>query len=475
MPAFFIIFRFYAEKPLKFGARFSIISNMKNDEVKAEQNNYYLYVYGCQMNLHEAEKLAGILEEKGYKKTDDPLNAQIIAFVTCCIRENAEQKVYGHIGALKKYKQKNRGVIIAVGGCMTQKPEAAQKLHEKFPFVDIIFGTHNLPDFAKMLEEKQKSKKSIIRIAEIDEPEDGLYKKRASYPNAWINVIYGCDNFCTYCIVPYVKGREHSRPIAEVVEEVKQVVNEGYKEVTLLGQNVNSYGKEYGENQNFASLLNAICTEVKGEYRLRFMSNHPKDLTEELVKTMAAHKNICHSIHLPLQSGSNRVLKLMNRKYTREDYFAKIDMIKKYMPDCAISTDVMVGFPTETEQDFSDTLDVMERVNFASAFMFVYSPREGTPAAKMEGQIAADVSKDRIMRMVAAQNDRTARFSKTYEGKTVEILCEDYDEKKQMFLGRDEYGRMGYFKSDKNEKGNFVKIKVGNTVGISLYGEKVEE
>lgn len=434
---------------------------------------YYIYVYGCQMNLHEAEKLSGILEEKGYSRTDDAFSADVIAFVTCCIRENAEQKVYGHIGALKKYKQKNRGVIIAVGGCMTQKPGAAQKLHEKFPFVDIIFGTHNLPELGSLIDQKQKSKKALIKIIDSDMPEDGLYKKRTSYPNAWINVIYGCDNFCTYCIVPYVKGREHSRPIAEVVEEARAVINDGYKEITLLGQNVNSYGKEYGECNNFSALLNAICSEVKGEYRLRFMSNHPKDLTEELVKTIASHKNICHSVHLPLQSGSNRVLKLMNRRYTREDYLQKVELIKKYMPYCAISTDVMVGFPTETEQDFLDTMDIMEKVGFASAFMFVYSPREGTPAAKMEGQIPADVSKDRIMRMVAAQNDRTARFSKTYEGKTVRILCEDYDEKRDLYLGRDEYGRMGYFKSDINEKGNFVDITVGTTNGISLYGEKV--
>lgn len=425
------------------------------------------------MNLHEAEKLSGILEEKGYARTDDVFCADVIAFVTCCIRENAEQKVYGHIGALKKYKQKNKGVIIAVGGCMTQKPGAAQKLHEKFPFVDIIFGTHNLPELGNLIEQKQKSKKTLISIIDSDMPEDGLYKKRTSYPNAWINVIYGCDNFCTYCIVPYVKGREHSRPIAEVVDEARAVIADGYKEITLLGQNVNSYGKEYGEGNNFAALLNAICNEVKGEYRLRFMSNHPKDLTEELVKTMASHKNVCHSIHLPLQSGSDRVLKLMNRRYTRDDYLKKVELIKKYMPDCAISTDVMVGFPTETEQDFLDTMDIMEKVNFASAFMFVYSAREGTPAAKMEGQIPAEVSKSRIMRMVAAQNDRTARFSKTYEGKTVKILCEDYDEKRDLYLGRDEYGRMGYFKSDINEKGNFVDIKVGATNGISLYGEKL--
>lgn len=425
------------------------------------------------MNLHESEKLAGILENEGYEKAENAEEAGVIAFVTCCIRENAEQKAYGHIGALKKYKAQNPDVIIAVGGCMTQQSGAAEKLHETFPFVDIIFGTHNLPDFAKMLELKKSRKKSVIEIKEEDENGDLLPRSRNSFPNAWINVVYGCNNFCTYCIVPYVKGREHSRPLAEVVDEAKKAIEAGYKEITLLGQNVNSYGKELPEGVDFAGLLRAISSEVGGKYRLRFMSNHPKDLTEEMVAAMAECPQVCHSVHLPLQSGSNRVLKLMNRKYTREQYLEKVNLIKKYLPDCAISTDVMVGFPTETESDFEDTLDLMRKVNFSSAFMFVYSPREGTPAAKMEGQIPPEVSKRRIIKMVDEQNARTAEISKGYEGKTIEILCEDYDEKKGMWLGRDVYGRMGYFKSDENEKGNFVNIKVESANGISLYGEKV--
>lgn len=437
------------------------------------KNKYFIYTYGCQMNLHESEKLAGILESEGYEKAENAEDAGVIAFVTCCIRENAEQKAYGHIGALKKYKAQNPDVIIAVGGCMTQQPGAADKLHETFPFVDIIFGTHNLPDFSNMLAAKKGRKKAVIEIRDEDENGDLLPRSRNSFPNAWINVVYGCDNFCTYCIVPYVKGREHSRPLTEVVEEAKKAVEAGYKEITLLGQNVNSYGKELPDGANFAELLRTISREVKGKYRLRFMSNHPKDLTEEMVAAMAECPQVCHSVHLPLQSGSNRVLKLMNRKYTREQYLEKVALIKKYLPDCAISTDVMVGFPTETEQDFEDTLDLMRKVNFSSAFMFVYSPREGTPAAKMDEQIAPEVSKRRIIKMVDEQNARTAEISKGYEGKTIEILCEDYDEKKGMWLGRDPYGRMGYFKSEENEKGNFVNIKVESANGISLYGEKV--
>ncbi|MBE5764027.1 MAG: tRNA (N6-isopentenyl adenosine(37)-C2)-methylthiotransferase MiaB [Clostridiales bacterium] len=438
---------------------------------------YFIQTYGCQMNLHESEKLAGMLESLGYEFVSQPEEANLIIYVTCCIRENAEQKVYGHLGALKPYKVANPDVIVAVGGCMTQQSGAAEKLHKTFPFVDIIFGTHNLCEFERLLKEKQGRKKALIEIIEDNRERECIPMRRNSYPNAWVNIIYGCNNFCTYCIVPYVRGRERSRRIEDIVAEVKSLVQEGYKEVTLLGQNVNSYGNDvkgeegYGD---FADLLNAIGKEVKGDYRLRFMSSHPKDLSERLVQAIVANPNVCHSIHLPLQSGSTSVLKQMNRRYTREDYLAKVALIKKYMPDCSISTDVMVGFPGETDADYEDTLSLMKEVDFASAFMFVYSPREGTPAAKREDQIPAEISKSRIMRMVAEQNERTALHSKSYEGKTVEILCEDYDEKKNLYLGRDEYGRMGYFSSQENLIGKFVKIKVGKTVGISLYGEIVE-
>lgn len=437
-------------------------------------SKYFIRTYGCQMNLHESEKLAGLLEAAGYTLADEPESADVILFVTCCIRENAEQKVYGHIGSLKQYKAENPNVVIAVGGCMTQQKGAAEKLKKKFPFVDVIFGTHNLCDFMRLLEEKNGRKKTLIEITEEDSESENTPMTRSSFPNAWVNVIYGCNNFCTYCIVPYVRGREKSRTIPDVVAEVKKLVESGYKEITLLGQNVNSYGNDFkGEGGDFADLLDAIGREVKGKYRLRFMSNHPKDLTERLVAAMARNENACHSVHLPLQSGSNDVLRRMNRRYTREDYMAKLAMIKKYMPDCAVSTDVMVGFPGESEQDFRDTMDIMEQADFASAFMFVYSRREGTPAATMPDQIPEEVSKARIMEMVAAQNARTARHSALYQGRIIEILCEDFDDKKQMYLGRDEYGRMGYFASDKDERGNFVTVKVIETNGISLYCEKV--
>lgn len=437
------------------------------------EKKYYVHTYGCQMNLHESEKLSGLLERAGYVPASSAEEAAIILFVTCCIRENAEQKVYGHIGALKQYKAANPEAVIAVGGCMTQQKGAAEKLKKKFPFVDIIFGTHNLCDFMRLLEEKSGRKKTLIEITEDDCESESVPMTRSSYPNAWVNIIYGCNNFCTYCIVPYVRGRERSRSIGEIVAEVKGLVESGYKEITLLGQNVNSYGNDLGMKSGFADLMDAIGSEVKGKYRLRFMSNHPKDLTEDLVAAMARNPNACHSVHLPLQSGSNDVLRRMNRRYTREAYMEKIAMIKKYMPDCAVSTDVMVGFPGESEQDFRDTLDLMEKADFASAFMFVYSRRGGTPADKMPDQIPEDVSKARIMEMVAAQNARTAAHSALYKGRTIELLCEDYDEKRQAYLGRDEYGRMGYFSSDSDERGNFVTVKVKETNGISLYCEKI--
>jgi len=439
------------------------------------EKRYFIRTYGCQMNLHESEKLAGLLENAGFVPATEETKADVILFVTCCIRENAEQKVYGHIGALKQYKTANPDVVIAVGGCMTQQKGAAEKLKKKFPFVDVIFGTHNLCDFMRLLEEKSGRKKTLVEITEEDCETENIPMTRNSYPNAWVNVIYGCNNFCTYCIVPYVRGRERSRTVPDVVAEVKKLVESGYKEITLLGQNVNSYGNDLKDGGDFADLLDAIGREVKGKYRLRFMSNHPKDLTERLVAAMARNENVCHSVHLPLQSGSNEILRKMNRRYTRENYMEKLALIRKYMPDCAVSTDVMVGFPGESESDFRDTLDLMEKADFASAFMFVYSRREGTPAAVMPDQIPEEVSKKRIMEMVAAQNARTAEHSARYAGRTIEILCEDYDDKKGMYLGRDEYGRMGYFPSGTDERGNFVTVKVIETNGISLFCRKIEQ
>ena len=441
-----------------------MIFNMENFTEK-----YCIITYGCQMNLHESEKLAGILESFGYTRTEDEKNADIVVFNTCCIRENAEKKAEGNIGALKKLKREKKNMMIAVGGCMTQQKGYSEKLVKEFPFIDIVFGTHNLENFAELLLEKRESKKHVIAVSEKEGTViEGTPKTRSSFPNGWVNITYGCNNFCTYCIVPYVRGRERSRTPDAILKECKELLASGYKEITLLGQNVNSYGKDL-ENVDFAGLITKVSA-LDGDFRLRFMTNHPKDLTEDLVKAIAESPKTTRSIHLPVQAGSDRILKLMNRHYTRADYLEKIALLRKYMPDIAITTDIMVGFPTETEEDFNDTVSLVKEVGFAGAFTFVYSPRSGTPAAKMDGQIPEDVSKERIVRLIDLQNSINREQSKNYVGKTIEILCEGFDDKKNKFLGRDTYGRMAYF-GGKDLIGKFVNVKITEAGGISLLGE----
>ncbi|HIR40077.1 MAG TPA: tRNA (N6-isopentenyl adenosine(37)-C2)-methylthiotransferase MiaB [Candidatus Coproplasma stercoripullorum] len=433
---------------------------------------YHIVTYGCQMNVHDSEKIAGMLTELGYSPCDSMDEADIVVFNTCCIRENAENHAYGNIGMLKKLKAKKRDMIIAVGGCMPQQIGKADILHKKFPYVDIIFGTHNLNRLKAYVEEKLGGKKSVIEIygseGEVVEGEKPL---RTSYPNAWINIMYGCNNFCSYCIVPYVRGRERSRRSENVIAEARSLIADGYKELTLLGQNVNSYANGT-DDIRFPTLLERIA-EIDGKFRLRFMTSHPKDFSEELARAMASDKKICRSLHLPVQSGSDRILSAMNRKYTAADYLRKIDILKKYIPDCAVTTDLIVGFPGETDEDFRATLNLVREVGFSSAFTFVYSRREGTVAAKMPGQIPEEVSKERIMELVALVNSLTREQSAKYVGRTCEILCEGYDEKRGLFLGRDEYGRMGYFACDKNVIGEFVTLAVKEANGVSLMGELV--
>lgn len=438
-----------------------------------EYKKYKIVTYGCQMNLHESEKIAGILTDLSYVSTDVDEEADIIVFNTCCIRENAENHAEGNIGALKKLKKANKNLIIAVGGCMTQQKGFAEKFHKSFPLVDIIFGTHNLENFRELLEKKLASRKSVIEVLEKEGAViEGTPKERTSYPNAWVNITYGCNNFCSYCIVPYVRGRERSRKEEEIIKECEELVAKGYKEITLLGQNVNSYGKDL-EGASFASLIEKVSA-IKGDFRLAFMTNHPKDFNEELIKALAKSDKTCKRVHLPVQAGSNRILKLMNRKYTREDYLEKVKLLRSYIPDVAITTDIMVGFPTETEEDFLDTFNLAKEVGFSGAFTFVYSRRKGTPAAEMDGQIDESVSKERIMKLIDYQNEFNRQESKKYLGKTVEILCEAYDEKRGKYLGRDTYGRMAYFSSETDLIGKFVKVKITETGGMSLLGEVVE-
>ncbi len=432
---------------------------------------YFIVTYGCQMNVHESEKIAGMLKELGYTRCESMESADIVVFNTCCIRENAENHAYGNIGMLKKLKAAKKDMIIAVGGCLPQQMGKADNLHEKFPYVDIIFGTHNLNKLKDYILLKSQRKKAVIQIEECD---GSVYEDnkpfRTSYPNAWVNITYGCNNFCSYCIVPYVRGRERSRKSENIINEVKALVLEGYGEITLLGQNVNSYNNGV-DDLTFPQLLDTLA-KIDGDFRLRFMTSHPKDFSEELARVIASNSKICHNVHLPVQSGSNSILKAMNRRYTREEYLKKIEILKKHVPDCTITTDLIVGFPGETESDFEDTLSLVREVGYSSAFTFVYSPRNGTPAAKMQNQIPEEVSKRRIMKLVELVNSQTREQSVAYVGKTVEILCEGYDEKKGLWLGRDGYGRMGYFESKEDMLGKFVKIKISRANGVSLLGEK---
>ncbi len=433
---------------------------------------YHITTYGCQMNVHESEKIAGILSGLGYTACENIEDSDIAVFNTCCIRENAENHAFGNIGMLKKLKANKRDMIIAVGGCLTQQIGKADTLHEKFPYVDIIFGTHNLNKLKELILKKQKQKKAVIEIEDSEGSIcEGEKPLRTSYPNAWINITYGCNNFCSYCIVPYVRGRERSRRSEDIISEAKELIAQGYKEITLLGQNVNSYANGT-DDISFPELLKRVA-QTEGKFRLRFMTSHPKDFSEELAKVIAENPKICHAVHLPVQSGSDSVLKAMNRKYTSADYIKKIEILKKYVPDCAVTTDLIVGFPNESEEDFNDTLNLVKKVGFASAFTFVYSKREGTVAAKMDGQIPEEVSKARIMKLIELVNSQTREQTSHYIGKTVEILCEDYDAKREKYLGRDEYGRMAYFSSADNKIGEFVSVKISAANGMSLAGELI--
>ncbi len=435
---------------------------------------YHIVTYGCQMNVHESEKIAGVLRRMHYEETPEIEDADIIVFNTCCIRENAENHAFGNIGALKKLKKRKPELLIVVGGCMTQEKGKTEVLKEKFPFIDIMFGTLNLDELESLIERKKTQKKRVIQIREKEgEIVEGEEPYRTSYPNAWVNITYGCNNFCSYCIVPYVRGRERSRKPEYILAEVKKLVAEGYKEITLLGQNVNSYGADGSTGMTFAELLDAVAS-IEGKFRLRFMTSHPKDFNEEVVKVMEKHRKICRLVHLPVQSGSNAVLQAMNRRYTREKYLGEVKLLKDRFPEAEITTDIIVGFPGETEEDYLDTERLVKEVGFASAFTFVYSKRQGTKAASMEGQIPEEVQKERIMRLVELVNSLTRQKSQKYLGKEVEILCEDFDEKKGLYMGRDEFGRMGYFQADKNPVGEFITLKITKANGISLYGDIVE-
>lgn len=364
---------------------------------------YFIVTYGCQMNVHESEKIAAILEKLGYSCGETREEADIIVFNTCAIREGAEDRVFGNVGNLKKLKKRNKDLIIVLCGCMTQKEETAKKMLKTFPFVDIVIGTFNLPKLADYIQKVKDGRQlEIWQEGEIDEI---LPYKRTSGENAWVNIMQGCNNFCTYCIVPYVRGREKSRNEENILNEIKQIISEKkYKKITLLGQNVNSYGKDLSPAVSFAQLLKDIC-KLEGDFKISFMTSHPKDLTDEVIDVVASEDKIEKYIHLPAQSGNNRILDLMNRKYTREKYLGIIEKIREKIPNCRITSDFIVGFPSETEEEFEDTYDLVKKVEFDSIFAFMYSPREGTVASKMQDQIPEEIKHQRVNKLLNLEKE----------------------------------------------------------------------
>ena len=444
-----------------------------NSIIDFKNKKYCVVTYGCQMNLHESEKISGILSGMGMSAVNEPENADVVVFNTCCIRDTAERRALGNIGKMKELKKKNKNLLIVVTGCMTQQNGFAENMKERYQYVDVILGTHNISDLENQIRIRLEKKKRVAAVLDTDGyiDDETTPVTRTSFPNAWVNINYGCNNFCTYCIVPYVRGRERSRDMKSIISECEKLINDGYKEITLLGQNVNSYGNDVpDENVNFANLLREVA-KIDGKFRIRFMTSHPKDLTEDVVKAIRDNDKICNNIHLPIQAGSNSVLKNMNRRYTREHYLGLIDMIRRYLPDCGITTDIMVGFPYETEEDFLDTMDIVEKVRFSTTFTFIYSVRKGTKAAEMP-QIPYEIKQNRIKRLIARQNEITEEISKDYVGNVYEILVEGMQEKKNGYVvGRTESGRLVSAKGDESMIGEFKNVKITAVKNAQLLGE----
>lgn len=455
------------------------IKKRKSKEVRKIEHKdgekfYFILTYGCQMNEEDSEKLAGMLEGMGYTKTDVRDQADVIIFNTCCVRENAELKVYGNLGQLKALKKQRPDLIIAVSGCMMQQKGIPEEIKKKHPFVDIIFGTHNLHRFPQLLAHALQGDDIVEIWDEAGEIAEDIPIKRESSLKAFVTIMHGCNNFCTYCIVPYTRGRERSRTPEAIIGEIKQLVSEGYKEITLLGQNVNSYGKGL-ENMTFAKLLRLV-NEVEGLERIRFMTSHPKDLTDDVILAMKECDKVCEQVHLPVQSGSTGLLKKMNRKYSKESYLELVEKIKSEIEGVALTTDIIVGFPGETEEDFLDTLDLVNKVGYDSAFTFIYSIREGTPAARYENQIDEDVKHERFNRLVNAVNENSARINNSYKDKTVEVLVEGFSKNDSTkLMGRTRGGKLVNFEgADESVIGHLVMVKITKPQTWSLSGEFVE-
>ncbi len=430
--------------------------------------------FGCQMNARDSEKMVGILESVGYRMTESE-EADFVLYNTCTVRENANNKVYGRLGTLHNYKKKNPHMMIVLCGCMMQEESVVQKLRESYRFVDLIFGTHNIYKFAELIVRAQEADSMLVEIwQETDKIVEDLPVERKYFFKSGVNIMFGCNNFCSYCIVPYVRGRERSREPGEIIREIEKLAADGVVEVMLLGQNVNSYGKNLKEPMSFAELLQKI-EQVEGIERIRFMTSHPKDLSDELIEVMRRSSKICKHMHLPLQSGSDRILKIMNRHYDKAHYLRLVEKLRAAVPDISITTDIIVGFPGETEEDFLETLDVVQKVRYDSAFTFLYSKRTGTPAAAMEEQVLESVAKERFDRLLKEVQKIAAKQAETYTGQTLPVLVEQVNTQDgSLVSGRLSNNSIVHFPGNADMVGTFVDVTLEECKGFYYMGRKVD-
>ncbi len=441
-----------------------------------KNKKFYIRTYGCQMNEHDTEVMAGIFIALGYESTNTVEDANVILLNTCAIRENAENKVFGEIGHLKPLKLSNPDVLVGVCGCMSQEESVINKILKTHPHVDMIFGTHNIHRLPEILNEAYMSKEMVVEVwSKEGDVIENLPKVRKGEIKAWVNIMYGCDKFCTYCIVPYTRGKERSRRPKDVIQEVRYLVAHGYKEITLLGQNVNAYGKDFDDLEyGLGDLMNEI--RQTGIARLRFTTSHPRDFDDYLIEVLAKGGNIADHIHLPVQSGSSEVLKIMARKYSREHYLELVKKIKAQIPDVSLTTDIIVGFPNETDEQFEETISLYKEVEFDTAYTFIYSPREGTPASKMEDNVPMEVKKERLQRLNTLVNDLAAQRMKQFEGQIVEVLVEGESKKNSEVLsGYTSKNKLVNFKGPKSAIGKLVNIKISEAKTWTLTGEMMEE
>jgi len=468
---------FVPEEKIEEQKRFMAIisaANRESFEKTAHRKKAYTETYGCQQNAADTEKISGMLETMGFEMVSSAEDADVIVINTCAVREHAEMRVLGNVGALRHKKRRDPGTIIAICGCMVQQEHVKEKIKKSYPYVDMVFGPHALWRFPKLLYDKMSKNGRIFDTEDSSgQIAEGLPAIRKAGPKAWLSIMYGCNNFCSYCIVPYVRGRERSRTKDAIMREFRSLIDKGYRDVTLLGQNVNSYGRDLGGYTDFPDLMREMC-EIPGDFWIRFMTSHPKDATIKMFDTMAECEKIERHIHLPFQSGSSRVLQAMNRGYTREDYLGLIEYARKKMPDITITSDVIVGFPGETEEEFEDTLSMIEKVRFSALFTFIYSKRAGTPAAKMDCQIPEDIKHERFDRLIALQNAISEKEHEKLVGSTQRVLVDGKSRGNEWTLSsRTSGGRLVHLKGGERLIGSFAHAKIVKCSPWALFGECV--